>query len=99
MYYFYDYSVLEETIKKHYEGLEFKDAIEKLTRESHLGVAFKLKMVLVNRSNLTQNEINALATTLKLNGEQIQKCFFNVVKSFETRDEFITFYNEVMKKR
>ena len=34
MYYFYDYSVLEETIKKHYEGLEFKDAIEKLNEIS-----------------------------------------------------------------
>ncbi len=98
MYYYFDYSFLEEKLISHYKTNTLIQAIDCFGKEIHSNV-YRIRDIIMNKLvYFNSNEIKMGIEILKLSDEEAIKCFFNSKGKFEDKKDLVQFIKDMKNK-
>ncbi len=91
MYYYFNYSFLEEKLIEHYKTNTIIQAIDKFSKDLHSNT-YRIRDIIINKMVFfNSNEIMKGIEILNLDNDEIKKCFFNIEKCFEEKKELVDY--------
>ncbi len=98
MYYYFNYSFLEDKLISHYKTKTLIQAIDCFGKEMHSNI-YRIRDIILNKLvYFNSNEVMKGIELLNLNSDETIKCFFNVEASFEDKKDLIKYIKEKKNK-
>ena len=98
MYYYFNYSFLEDKLISHYKTKTLIQAIDCFGKDMHSNI-YRIRDIILNKLvYFNSNEVMKGIELLKLNSDETIKCFFNTEVSFEDKKDLIKYIKERKNK-
>ncbi len=98
MYYYFNYSFLEDKLISHYKTKTLIQAIDCFGKDMHSNI-YRIRDIILNKLvYFNSNEVMKGIELLNLNSDETIKCFFNVEASFEDKKDLIKYIKEKKNK-
>ena len=98
MYYYFNYSFLEDKLISHYKTNTLIQAIDCFGKDMHSNI-YRIRDIILNKLvYFNSNEVMKGIELLNLNSDETIKCFFNVEASFEDKKDLIKYIKERKNK-
>ena len=98
MYYYFDYSFLEEKLINHYKTKTLIQAIDCFGKDIHSNI-YRIRDIIKNKLVFfNSNEVMGGIEILKLTPDEVIKCFYNIEASFEDKKDLVKYIKEKKNK-
>ena len=98
MYYYFDYSFLEEKLINHYKTNTLIQAIDCFGKDLHSNI-YRIRDIILNKLVFfNSNEVMKGIEILELKPDEVTKCFFNTEKSFNDKKDLVKYIKDKKNK-